>query len=240
MQQNISIEIEEIEDEVPIFTRYLYVLDDVEYSFYQACIDKKKEEAFFWAYELYYSGFSDIVFSVITKIIDESSTFEKKIKKQIEKKMDEWEKNPSKDELVATIIYNLILYKTSKVSDNPIKKRLFVLIDKSKITEYDTINPSNIEKYKARKVLSIVCKYSSIKTFDNPVSVRQKWYYNWIYYASFSPIWQERIHNFGGKQMDEKIIFPNDEKEEEFYQLYGYEPDEQTREIQSKCIQLLL
>jgi hypothetical protein len=238
MQQNISIEIEEIEEESPIFTRYLYVLDDVEYSLYQACIDKKKEEAFFWAYELYYSGFPEIVFSIIKKLIDESSTFDKKIKKQIEKKIDELEKDPSKDEIIAIIVYNVILYRTNIVSNNPIKKRLFVLIDKSKITEYDTINSTNIEKYKARRVLPNVCKYSTIKTSEILGSVRQKWYYNWLYYASFSPIWQKRIHIFGGKQTDEKIAFPNDEKEEEFYQLYGYEPDEQTCGLQSKCIPL--
>jgi len=238
MQQNISIEIEEIEEESPVFTRYLYVLDDVEYSLYQACIDKKKEEAFFWAYELYYSGFPDIVFSVIKKMMDESSTFDKKIKKQIEKKIEEWQKNPSKDEIIATIVYNIILYRTNIVFNNPIKKRLFVLIDKSKIVEYHTIIPTNIEKYKARRVLPNVCKYSTIKTSENSESIRQKWYYNWLYYASFSPIWQERIQLFGGKQMDEKIVFPNDDKEEEFYQLYGYEPDEQRRGLQSKCIPL--
>ena len=38
------------------FTRYLYEKDEVKLSLL-LCILNKKEEAIFWAYELYYSGF---------------------------------------------------------------------------------------------------------------------------------------------------------------------------------------
>ena len=36
---------------------------------------------------------------------------------------------------------------------------------------------------------------------------------------------------------DEKtVVFPNDDKQEEFYQKYGLEPDEQPKEIQEMSI----
>ena len=43
------------------FTRYLYVKEEVKLSLI-LCILNKKDEAIFWAYELYYSGFkSDLI-----------------------------------------------------------------------------------------------------------------------------------------------------------------------------------
>ena len=40
-----------------IFTRYLYEKEEVELALTFALLNKKEEEALFWAYELYYSGF---------------------------------------------------------------------------------------------------------------------------------------------------------------------------------------
>ena len=61
--------------------------------------------------------------------------------------------------------------------------------------------------------------------------------YKWLYYASFSPIWEHRIVDFKGIIDDEnKTVSFSDENMEEFYQLYGYELDEQSKEIQNKVM----
>ena len=62
---------------------------------------------------------------------------------------------------------------------------------------------------------------------------------NWCYYASFSPLWQERIKSCNGTidNINQKIIFNDDNDNENFYQNYGLEPDEQKIEIQQKTIQ---
>jgi hypothetical protein len=70
------------------------------------------------------------------------------------------------------------------------------------------------------------------------------YYYNWLYHASFSPIWLERIQKYGGKiDYDRQTVKfqedPNDDLMQEFYGHFGYEPDEQTRETQEKSIQPL-
>ena len=45
-----------------IFTRYLYEKEEVELALTFALLNKKDDEALFWAYELYYSGFkSDLI-----------------------------------------------------------------------------------------------------------------------------------------------------------------------------------
>jgi len=71
--------------------------------------------------------------------------------------------------------------------------------------------------------------------------LQEKYRHDWLYYASFSPIWSRRIAEYGGK-IDhglQKVHFSNDDDddmEQSFYKLYGYEPDEQPIYIQDKNI----
>ena len=47
------------------FTRYLYEKEEVIYSFTLSLLYKKEEEAFFWATELYESGFTKELYQTI-------------------------------------------------------------------------------------------------------------------------------------------------------------------------------
>ena len=60
--------------------------------------------------------------------------------------------------------------------------------------------------------------------------------FHWEYYAFDTPIWRERFNHYKAIQNHEtnEIVFPTDEVAEEFYQKYGYEPDEQPRETDEK------
>jgi hypothetical protein len=70
---------------------------------------------------------------------------------------------------------------------------------------------------------------------------KKEFFWNWMYYASFSPLWLERIHSGGGKVNHEKktVDFDDDELFDSFCNLYDYELDEQPREIQEKCLPVL-
>lgn len=59
--------------------------------------------------------------------------------------------------------------------------------------------------------------------------------YNWEYYASFSPLWKERIEEFRAtiNHVKKTIEFDDDESLEGFYEKYGYELDEQNKEVQN-------
>ncbi len=61
-------------------------------------------------------------------------------------------------------------------------------------------------------------------------------WYHWEYYAYNSPIWKERFDKYKIKVSDKKqlIEFDDDDELEKFYEDYGYEPDEQSAEIQQK------
>jgi len=59
---------------------------------------------------------------------------------------------------------------------------------------------------------------------------------NWLYAASFSPLWLARIQGNNGQINEEtrEVTFKDDESLEQFYEKYGLEPDEQRLEIQQK------
>ena len=51
-----------------IFTRYLYIKNEVEISLLSAILNKKNDESLFWAFELYYSGFTNDLLYLIWRI----------------------------------------------------------------------------------------------------------------------------------------------------------------------------
>ena len=55
----------------------------------------------------------------------------------------------------------------------------------------------------------------------------------WLYYASFTPIWEKRILQFNGTVDYDKreVQFENDNDFENFYNLYSYDIDEQPQEV---------
>ena len=58
---------------------------------------------------------------------------------------------------------------------------------------------------------------------------------NWIVGVYQTPIWRERLKEYG-KWLEDTFIFSDEDKEEEFYNQWNYEPDEQPKEIQDRCI----
>ena len=61
-------------------------------------------------------------------------------------------------------------------------------------------------------------------------------WYHWEYYARECPLWKGRFKEYGAVFEDGKIVFANDDLLEEFYEKYGLEPDEQSRECQEKSL----
>jgi len=72
----------------------------------------------------------------------------------------------------------------------------------------------------------------------NKPELLHSWLYHWEYYSAKSPIWKTRIENAGGTLNHEtkQIDFISEESREQYYEKYGYEPDEQTNEIERFCI----
>ena len=92
-----------------IYTRYLYIYQEVKCSLLFAILDKNRDEALFWAYELYYSGFQKQLVQFIIKIYtDFYSENNPKLGKFLEKQNREWTNkctdNQQNDWIIGTMI----------------------------------------------------------------------------------------------------------------------------------------
>ena len=73
-----------------------------------------------------------------------------------------------------------------------------------------------------------------------------KYYYNWEYYAYNCELWKERMDNYQVSFSLDKtynnlhefnyVCFPNDDLLEDFYEKFGYETDEQTKEVTERSL----
>jgi hypothetical protein len=122
--------------------------------------------------------------------------------------------------------------------------------DESEFIIYETIQKQpNLEAYKILKFARIfaVDDLNSLSLFRlkrEKKDIREAFLNDWLYHASKSPIWFQRIHQYKGKVLEEdkKVCLSEEDEDEElfqsFYDHFGYEPDEQKKEVQDKSISL--
>ena len=123
-------------------------------------------------------------------------------------------------------------------------KIIYIAVDPDDITSYDTIHGNrelkayNILKHVYMCGINDTKHLSLFKLTRAKYAVKDAYLNNWEYHASFSPLWSQRIQWYGGypDYGRQKIIFNDEESEQKFYRLYGYEPDEQKLEVQEKSV----
>ena len=150
------------------------------------------------------------------------------------------------------LICSTILLCYSMIDDLKMGKKLYLSVEPDEILTYQTVSPLNMVNYRPYKVLPEVCCYSIdghnyLSLFKlnrsyynaNQENIQRIYLHHWEYYASFSPVWLERIQKFGGKinHDTKKVDFSDDDLLEQFYEEFGYEPDEQKKSVQEKSIQ---
>jgi hypothetical protein len=131
-------------------------------------------------------------------------------------------------------------------------KNIYVHVEPEEVIIHETISADLKEKDKrtilpARKILPLAKVYTIDS--DNYLSlfelkrekqdIKSAYYYNWLYYASFSPLWKSRIakHNGYIDEENKQVVFDEEINFETFYNEYGYEPDEQSVAVENKTIQ---
>ena len=123
------------------------------------------------------------------------------------------------------------------------KKR--VLFMKKKTNDMFEVDITNVRTY---KILEQVTKYGidehnylslfNLKREREDIVGAYRDY--WLGCAVRSPVWLSRIHEYGGSVTESgKVVFNNDELEEDFSNKYNLEPDEQKLETQNKTTQYI-
>jgi hypothetical protein len=258
-----GLEEEDYIDTEPLFTRYLYIINDVYVSLFDSIIKGKKQEVIFWAFELYYSGFERDVWVFLISLYKEH--FEKynsqKIKKYVDTKYEEWFQNQGRHYLLATVVSNMCVF-SFVISDD--LQRLSFGKTKKKII-YSTYKEDDVKKYETKiaskdlkhyRILRLACEYSTEKNYlamnkrtnikflekylQTPYTREQLiniFRCHWEYYSYNTPVWKERIQNSNGvlDHKNKKVLFDEDIFQDLFYDNYGYEPDEQNIAVLQYC-----
>ena len=130
------------------------------------------------------------------------------------------------------------------IANKKLGKNLYIHVEPEEVVLYETIHAG--EGLVPRKILRLAKIYAIdsdnyLSLFDlkrENQDIKTAYYYDWLYYASFSPLWRTRIlkHNGVIDQKNHKVEFDDDDIDE-FYDNYGYEPDEQSTEVENKTIQ---
>lgn len=245
-------------------TRYLYVIDDVKSSLVMAILDRDREEALFWAYELYFSGLKSDVFCILEQMVSTMYVpLNTRLGKFLEKKKLEWDETGAYC-IVGTFIYNMIgrPYDVSAfvkmfckdadlikyIDENHTNKsvytnRIYIVVEQKDVVKYITVNHIK-PHYLLRKIVKYPVRKNTLAIFDHEhgiythAQLQSLYWYYWLYYASASSIWSDRIAKYGGTINHDRhrIDFATDEQGEAFHDKYNLEPDEQPKQIQEMNI----
>ena len=137
-----------------------------------------------------------------------------------------------------------IVHYFTVAANKKLGKNLYVHVEPEEVVLYETIHVS--EDLVPRKILPLAKIYAIdsdnyLSLFDlkrETQDIKTAYYYDWLYYASHSSLWKSRIlkHNGVIDQKNHKVEFDDDDIDE-FYDNFGYEPDEQSKEVENKTIQ---
>lgn len=159
----------------------------------------------------------------------------------LKKKVQDYDKNATNKRVL--ILCRIVHYFTAN-ANKKLGKNLYIHIEPEEVVLYETIHSS--KDLSPHKILPLAKIYAIdsdnyLSLFDlkrETQDIKTAYYYNWLYYASFSPLWKTRIMKCNGvvDAKNQKVEFDDDDIER-FYDDYGYEPDEQTIEVENKTIQ---
>lgn len=250
-------------DESFILTRYLYIKDDVLASLCMSILDKNREEAAFWVCELYYSGFEIEVAEYLQLIYQ---IFFRSNNPRLGKFMQNMVGRIMEGAHIATTMAYNLSAKPRKftVHDFAARNQDPEILPESYATETRILvhmQHDDIEKYKTKsmglirnwKFLQQVCLYETRKNVmdifggshrnldSKYMCEMHRMDKHWVYFASFSPIWMARIQEYNGiiDNATKTVIFDDCDCLEQFFELYGCEPDEQPMIIQQRLMHLI-
>ena len=135
------------------------------------------------------------------------------------------------------------------LKENLVKgKNFYITISPEDIVQYETILPTNeVRAYRILKT-ACICGIDDLKhlslfklerdTLASPSNLLDLYNNKWLYHASFSPEWFDRIRSHRGyiNYVNQKVEFVDEDQQQAFFAKYGYEPDEQPTNVKEKSI----
>jgi hypothetical protein len=160
-------------------------------------------------------------------------------KKRLQKEFNNSEKS---DLILLAKIMTLFSLKDKLVKG----KNFYITISPEEIVQYETIDANN--DLRAYRILQTACicgiddlKHLSLFKLERDKlnkSLTDLYNDKWLYQASFSPMWFDRIKSHRGyvDYTKQTVEFVDEDQQQSFFAKYGYEPDEQPTNVKEKSI----
>lgn len=219
----------------PVFTRYLYELRQVEYSLQCSLLTKCREEALYWAYELYHSGFqTEVWYWVRDLYVEFYEEYNPAFKTHLDNLYLQW-KATGDACLLGTVVGTLALRDREFVEGGDGEKFVILYKEDRHRTQEVQGKPRNYLRQVSQFPIRPEAKDLAKHILDIlPEKVRDAYLGpNWLYYCSEMPIWKTRIQEGRGivSDLEKMVVFESDDDLEVFYERWGLEPDEQCAEM---------
>jgi hypothetical protein len=240
-----------------VFTRYLYEKEEVKYSLLFALLVRQRDEALFWAYELYFSGLEEDLIEWIQQIYSLyrennprfTKRFEENIRRLREKDVSLVE---NRECIIGEIVLNLS-YRTYDANILPInalnpetqqERGIYIRFLPRDVEPYNTVKIKGAPRKYLRTVSRFAVRKSSAIQFKEliedpawhlPIQTGTRAYFDdWLYHASASPYWKNILSAYRSAAVCDKtyrVEFTDESEFDDFYDKYGFEPDEQAEDI---------
>jgi len=245
----------------PIFTRYLYEKHQVAYSLQWALMERNvssssvgnnREEALYWAYELYHSGFEDETWHWVRELyVKYYEDHNPRFKDYLDGLYLRW-KETGDACLLGTAVGTLAIRDSREVGGYGNERFIILYKEDRHQTKPVTGKSRDYLKHVSRYPIRPQAKYMAQEFRGVRLTQVREAYLglNWLYYCAESPIWRQRIQDGRGKVAegisigdsgvispenieltDSEIVFETDDDLEAFYEKWGFEPDEQPLEM---------
>ena len=120
---------------------------------------------------------------------------------------------------IRVVPHDIIIYDTITVDDGILPYRILQHACICGINDLKYLSLFHLERYTTKKIDEIYNR-------------------DWLYHASFSPVWKKRIQLYKGyiDYTNKSVEFINDDYLDAFYESFGYEPDEQPVWVKNRTI----
>ena len=223
---------------VPVFTRYLYDKRQVLACLDAAVLQKQKDEALFWLFELFWSGFADDAWAKLQSLYDvHFRSSNPKYGRHLATNRSAAAISAAADRhlLIGSVVMTLCMRDRAPPDGQSANTEKFVFrLSEAAAAKFDTVS-ANLSS--PREVFKSVSRYPvrchKLGADEDPDQWTRAYLGNWLdHCAAATPYWRQIIGAFGGAlDTDARVRFADDASEEMFYAAYGYEPDEQSAEM---------
>jgi hypothetical protein len=233
-------------------TRYLYEKVEVEHSLLFALLDRRREEALFWTYELYFSGFEQdlekwLRWVYYTFYAQQNTLFTELFEIHLSR-LHTLPIPEERDCLFGTIVSNLahraytiqpftLEYLKMDIPRLPIEVNnhpFLIRFCPRDLAPYQTVDVSSIRAFHYLRAVSRfpIRKNDSLflqKVFpvlDDDLSFDG----DWVQFITETPYWQKILREYP-TFVPQTATFDSEDETDEFYTKYGFDPEEQPAEV---------